>query len=239
MSDALRPKIYLGLLLIGLFVSISFHPGLRNFFQVRVLPAKTVQGRIEEHRSAEDRLKTAFTQVQVSYPPKSVTLLFLKDKKTLQLYAGDEKAKLKMIKSYKVLAASGKPGPKLRQGDYQVPEGIYKITYLNPNSSYHLSLRLNYPNEFDREMAKKDKRSNLGGDIMIHGRNVSVGCIAIGDPGIEEVFFLANKVDYRKWTVISAPTDLRVQARTFVTSAPPWMTQLDLQIKSELELLPR
>ncbi len=68
------------------------------------------------------------------------------------------------------------------------------IEYLNPNSKFHLSMKVSYPNSFDREMAKLDNRDNLGGDIMIHGSNRSVGCIPIGDGGIEELYFLVKRV---------------------------------------------
>lgn len=91
-----------------------------------------------------------------------------------------------------MLAASGGPGPKLREGDLQVPEGVYRLTAFNPNSSYHLSLRVDYPNAEDRAaedraVARSDRRTSLGGDIFIHGKAVSIGCLAIGDPGIEEL----------------------------------------------------
>jgi murein L,D-transpeptidase YafK len=61
-----------------------------------------------------------------------------------------------LIHRYPLLAASGVAGPKLRQGDKQVPEGVYGISFLNPNSRYDVSLRVNYPNAFDRQMAAKD-----------------------------------------------------------------------------------
>ena len=64
----------------------------------------------------------------------------------------------KLIHRYSVLAASGVAGPKLRQGDKQVPEGVYGISFLNPSSRYDVSLRVNYPNAFDRQMAAKDGR---------------------------------------------------------------------------------
>jgi murein L,D-transpeptidase YafK len=60
---------------------------------------------------------------------------------------------------YRVLGASGGPGPKLRQGDQQVPEGFYEIESLNPNSLYHLAIRVNYPNAEDRK-----KRRGRGQD---------------------------------------------------------------------------
>jgi L,D-transpeptidase catalytic domain len=87
------------------------------------------------------------------------------------------------IHSYSVLVASGHNGPKLREGDRQVPEGFYRITSLNPNSSYHLSIKLNYPNAFDQQHADEEGRDRLGGDIFIHGKAASIGCLAMGRPG--------------------------------------------------------
>ncbi|RYF37241.1 MAG: hypothetical protein EOO38_26635, partial [Cytophagaceae bacterium] len=133
----------------------------------------------------------------VQYPPRQVVLVFLKSEKTLSLFAAGAAGQPKAVKTYPVLAASGKPGPKLRDGDRQVPEGIYRIESLNPNSAYHLSLRLNYPNEDDLRYARLDRRTNLGGDIMIHGKRASIGCLAIGDESIEEIFTLAADTRYR------------------------------------------
>ena len=110
---------------------------------------------------------------------------------------------------YAMTAGSGGPGPKLREGDGQIPEGFYRVESLNPNSLYHLSLRLDYPNGFDRARAREDGRERLGGDIMIHGSNRSVGCVAIGDEGIEEVFCCAAKAGVENVSVAIAPYDMR------------------------------
>jgi murein L,D-transpeptidase YafK len=94
-----------------------------------------------------------FAQAGVVYPPDELTLLGLKAERSLEVWAlsGDSWS---FIKSYPIKGASGNAGPKLREGDRQVPEGIYRIIGLNPNSSYHLSMKLNYPNEFDLQKAK-------------------------------------------------------------------------------------
>jgi murein L,D-transpeptidase YafK len=113
------------------------------------------------------------------------------------------------IHSYSVLAASGHNGPKLREGDRQVPEGFYRITSLNPNSSYHLSIKLNYPNAFDQQHADEEGRDHLGGDIFIHGKAASIGCLAMGDPAIEELFVMVEKVGRSNVQVIIAPHDPR------------------------------
>jgi len=61
-----------------------------------------------------------------------------------------------MIKSYPFTGFSGGLGPKLREGDGQIPEGVYAIEYLNPNSQFHLSVKLDYPNVFDKAKGRAD-----------------------------------------------------------------------------------
>jgi murein L,D-transpeptidase YafK len=93
-----------------------------------------------------------------------------------------------LVKSYEVCSTSGELGPKRRQGDHQVPEGFYHIDYYNPWSSYHLSVRINYPNQSDKILSPF--KNNLGNNICIHGDCVSIGCIAIQDENIKEVYWL-------------------------------------------------
>ncbi|MBN8648158.1 MAG: murein L,D-transpeptidase [Caulobacterales bacterium] len=94
----------------------------------------------------------------------------------------------KLYKTYNICTFSGNLGPKLKEGDRQAPEGIYWVSksQLNPNSNYHLSLNLGYPNQYDRYY----KRS--GDALMVHGNCVSIGCYAITDRNIEEVYLLIN-----------------------------------------------
>ncbi len=92
---------------------------------------------------------------------------------------------------YKTLAIvrwSGTLGPKHAEGDLQAPEGCYAITQrqLNPASSYHLSMNIGYPNDYDLAMRR------TGSLIMIHGKNVSTGCFAMSDPVIEELYLLVH-----------------------------------------------
>jgi len=100
-------------------------------------------------------------------------------------------ARFALIKTYPVCAASGVLGPKRRQGDEQVPEGFYAIDRFNPYSHFHLSLGLNYPNRQDRQRAAAANINHLGGDIFIHGNCVSIGCMAMGDQAIEEIYLMA------------------------------------------------
>ena len=160
--------------------------------------------------AAEARLVPRFTAAGVPWPPPRATLAAFKDTRRLELYASaTTDGVLRFVHAWDILAASGGPGPKLREGDGQVPEGIYAVTALNPNSAYHVSLRLDYPNADDRAQGERDGRTRLGGDIMIHGRAASVGCLAMGDPAAEELFLLAARCGLANLSVLIAPTDLR------------------------------
>ncbi len=169
--------------------------------------------------------------------------MYFKSKRNLEVYTGDgdAAAPFTWLHTYPVFAASGSSGPKLREGDRQVPEGIYRVNFLNEKSRYHLALRLNYPNEFDLKMAGVDERRTLGGDIMIHGFNVSIGCLALGNAAIEELYALASDSNYQRWRVILAPYDPRAGDppdgfRNL--PAPGWYPQVLEQIAAELIVLP-
>jgi murein L,D-transpeptidase YafK len=115
-----------------------------------------------------------------------------------------------------------------------VPEGIYRVEGLNPNSSYHLSIKLNYPNAFDLEHAKLDGRTGLGGDIFIHGKTVSIGCLAMGDEAIEELFVLINRIGIKNVRVIIAPHDFRNNTVEPGRDQLPWVRELYALIQQEL-----
>ncbi|MEM6807243.1 MAG: L,D-transpeptidase family protein [Bacteroidota bacterium] len=98
----------------------------------------------------------------------------------------------KHFKSYDFCTNSGTLGPKRKEGDRQIPEGFYYIDRFNPKSKFHLSLGLNYPNQSDRI---KGDPQRPGSDIFIHGGCQSIGCIAITDEKIEELFVLAEQMN--------------------------------------------
>lgn len=179
-------------------------------------------------------LVPAFRAAGVPYPPSKISLLVFKAEHKMELWAQDCQAKWRFVRAFPILGASGGPGPKLREGDRQVPEGLYSIEGLNPLSHYDVSMRLNYPNQFDRECAKKDGRNRLGGDIYIHGGCVSIGCIAIGNYYAEELFDLIYHVGTKNVSVLIAPNDLRKKAPLVGKVRPVWLTMLDNQIKDYL-----
>lgn len=94
-----------------------------------------------------------------------------------------------LLKEYAICAYSGDLGPKLKEGDRQAPEGFYKVKkhHLNPKSKFHLSFNLGYPNRYDRV------HKRTGSFLMIHGNCVSIGCYAMTDAKIEEIYALVEE----------------------------------------------
>ena len=143
--------------------------------------------------------------------------------------------KMHYIQKYPLTAFSGRLGPKLKEHDFQIPEGVYHLTTLNPFSSMHLSMMIDYPNHFDRLQASKDGRSKLGDNIFLHGKSFSVGCLAIGDKAIDQLFLLVRRVGLSHTKIIIAPNDLRhASAATSSFAQPRWLPELYLNISQAL-----
>lgn len=187
---------------------------------------------------ARTRWQPHFQKKDVAYPPQKLLLVGLKREKRLQVYAANSGQSLKFIHSFPVLGLSGKLGPKLRYGDFQVPEGFYRITSFNPNSAFHLSVQVNYPNAFDKMQAKKEGRDALGGQIMIHGSNASIGCLAMGDEAAEDLFVLASQVGVENTEIILSPLDFRTSNAPVDARRPAWVKKLYAEIKAALMKLP-
>ena len=118
-----------------------------------------------------------------------VFMRVFKEEKVLELWIEKEKGgQFELFKLYPICAYSGKLGPKLAEGDRQAPEGFYFVprSRMNPNSKFHLSFNLGYPNAFERA------KGRTGSFLMIHGNCVSIGCYAMGDRQIEEIYLLAD-----------------------------------------------
>ena len=138
-----------------------------------------------------------------------------------------------MIKSYPFTGFSGGLGPKLREGDRQIPEEVYAIEYLNPNSQFHLSMKLDYPNAFDKAKGRADSRDRLGFDIFIHGGSATIGCIPIGDAGIEEVFLMVSEVGINNVTAIVSPYNMRTNTKRIEIPGIIWEQELYDLIRAE------
>lgn len=219
----------LAVLAVGLLV-----PAVRREIGAR-LSRFTVEDRL---RQIEPRVRSVWRSrgVEKAEGIGGVTLVALKHERELRVFV-ERDGSLQHAATFPIVAASGTAGPKLREGDRQVPEGFYGVSFLNPNSRFHLSLRVDYPNREDFDAATTDGRDagTLGGDIMIHGGANSIGCVAVGDEPIEEVFWLVATVGIERTRVVfaagSKPGDhLR-------PDAPAWLRDRSLRIESELRRL--
>lgn len=130
-----------------------------------------------------------------SYSGPRVTLVEVHKADRRMYLLGDGK----VLKTYKIRLGGNPIGHKQFEGDQKTPEGAYRISHRNPNSAYHLSLGISYPNQADREFAKSKGRPP-GGDIFIHGgpkewfagRDWTAGCIAVKDREMEEIFAMVQ-----------------------------------------------
>ncbi|HKX12871.1 MAG TPA: L,D-transpeptidase family protein [bacterium] len=129
--------------------------------------------------------------------PKADRILIEKAARQMTLFQGEE-----TLKVYRISLGREPVGPKREEGDGKTPEGRYKIDGRNPNSAFHLSLRISYPNVADRAQAN-ERGVKPGGQIMIHGlpngmpdfgggilSDWTDGCVAVSNAEIEEIWKL-------------------------------------------------
>ncbi|MEQ1770134.1 MAG: 2-dehydro-3-deoxyphosphooctonate aldolase [Devosia sp.] len=107
-----------------------------------------------------------------------------KRERRLELWMQKDDGAFEMFRDYAICNFSGDLGPKVREGDRQAPEGFYRIAraQLNPNSRHHLAFNLGFPNQFDRQLDR------TGSALMVHGGCTSIGCYAITDAAVDEVY---------------------------------------------------
>lgn len=187
------PKKIINILLLALIALLpafkreDFKSGQLKYPRVRTAYAHT-------WKKLQDKLQA----IHVDHRAFSVYLRLFKEESQLEVWVRTAgKSTWQLLTTYPVCAKSGGPGPKRRQGDGQVPEGFYKISGFNPASSYHLSMGINYPNASDLKKSSGDP----GGDIMIHGRCVTIGCVPIEDGPIEELYVLCVEARNRGKTI--------------------------------------
>ena len=113
-----------------------------------------------------------------------VFVRIFKQEGQLELWLRKSNSRFSLYKTYPICKWSGRLGPKLKEADYQSPEGFYSVSakQLHPHSNYHRAFNVGYPNAFDRQNGR------TGGLVMVHGACKSVGCFAMTDRGIEEIY---------------------------------------------------
>ena len=163
-------------------------------------------------------------------------LRVFKKEEVVEVWLQSKDAKeFKLFKTYSICASSGVLGPKRKQGDGQVPEGFYSIAVFNPYSSYHLSLGISYPNASDKIIGK----GNLGGDIMIHGNCVTIGCMPLTDNYIKEVYILAVEAKNNGQSTIPVhifPAKLDDKGMDFLNTEDPKQLSFWINLKTGYDI---
>ena len=226
----------------GIAVAVALGFALLYYFgrpvwgpiKARLLGERTVRQVLQE---LQPRMSERFSGVVELTDGGPMSILAFKEERRLELWKKKGRG-WTFVQSYPFTGYSGALGPKLREGDRQIPEGEYRIEYLNPNSSYHLSMKVDYPNAFDREMGVKDGRDRLGFDIFIHGSSVTIGCIPIGDDGIEELFYLVGENGIENVTVVICPRDFRTGKAPPAIAEIEWEDELYMRLAERLQSYP-
>lgn len=236
MNSQLLLKLTLLVTIISLLLFYQYGRSIWHPYYLKVKGKRTLQDVYTDTGSKlEPSLQSKFAEANVIYPPEHLNIIGLKEERRLEVWAQARNGKHTLVEQYPFTGFSGELGPKLQSGDGQIPEGLYKLEYLNPNSSYHLSMKINYPNAFDRKSAEHDGRTNLGGDIFIHGKSVTIGCIPIGDDNIEELFTLVYRVGMNNVDIIIAPYDMRIKNKALSNKNLDWLDEKYHRIEAALQ----
>lgn len=186
----LKKIINSGLLTCFFFCFLSFDQ--RDSFKNTQLKCQRVKN---AYASKWSSLRSQLKMHRINENDFDIYLRVFKEEGVLEIFVkntGEEAFQL--FKTFPVCAKSGSLGPKRKEGDRQVPEGFYTISAFNPYSDYHLALKVGYPNKSD--LIKSGKTP--GGDIMIHGNCVTIGCIPLRDDPVEELYLLCLEAKNRK-----------------------------------------
>ncbi len=179
-----------GLIVAGLAIALAagiptLWAAMGTSLMERISGAQADRAQMAEAR-VKPALERDLRQLGLRYGAPVFMRIFKREKE-LELWIEGDAQRFVHFRTYPVCTYSGGLGPKQREGDNQAPEGFYRVAagQLNAQSAYHLAFNLGYPNAYDRAHAR------TGSFLMVHGSCVSIGCYAMGDEGIEEIYTLA------------------------------------------------
>lgn len=225
-KSCIKKFVFLTILILSVHLSYRYGRSVYMPIVNKVKTQNTAESVKEKlYDQVTSRLQKNLSDIELQELPQKFSILAFKEEQILEVWAYIDTS-YHLLKSYPFSATSGTLGPKLREGDKQIPEGIYNIEYLNPNSKFYLSLKVSYPNDFEKQKAILDYRTDIGSDIFIHGKDVTVGCIPLGDRAIEEVFVMAKQTDHKAIEVIISPRDFRVNPNYPDIDHVPWSEEL-------------
>ena len=181
----MKPALVIGLLCLGPLVSCEEKEKSEPAMIDRTIPPGAPRA---DAAAANVRpgLERDLTAIGLKFGDP-VFIRAFKDEDQLEVFVRNRATgKFDLFRTYPIAAASGTLGPKLVEGDGQVPEGFYAVPpeAMKPDSQFHLSFNIGFPNEYDRA------HQRTGTVIMVHGNHVSIGCLAMTDEKIEEIYTL-------------------------------------------------
>lgn len=155
-------------------------PRTRDWLRDHIIHSDTPQ--FDRRRLMADLYAAGFA------PGDEAHVRLFKREAVLELWMRRQGGRFGLFRSYPICTFSGELGPKLREGDRQAPEGFYRIAraQLNPASRHHLAFNLGYPNAYDRQ------HNRTGSALMVHGGCSSIGCYAMGDAQIDEIYAIVE-----------------------------------------------
>ena len=117
-----------------------------------------------------------------------ILIRIFKEESVLEVWKADKSGRYALLTTYDICKWSGKLGPKHQEGDRQAPEGFYRVgkKQLNPNSRHHLAFNIGFPNAYDRQLGR------TGSELMVHGGCSSLGCYAITDESVDQVYAIVE-----------------------------------------------
>lgn len=197
---------------IGLPLTAGY-PSLYHWLRDRLIASS-------EPRFDRDKLRQDLVAAGFRLGDRAHIRIF-KAEKRLELWMQRSDGRYALFRGYDICKYSGGLGPKLREGDRQAPEGFYRVgrLQLNPNSRHHLAFNLGFPNAYDRQLGR------TGSALMVHGGCSSIGCYAITDEKVDEVYAVVeaaldagqDAVDVHAFPFRMTETALRKEARN------PWL----------------
>lgn len=156
------------------------YPSLLHWLGDRIIANQ--EPRFDRQQLRRDLVEAGF----VMGDPAHVRIF--KQERKLELWLQRDGGRYALFRSYAICNFSGGLGPKLKEGDRQSPEGFYRIAkaQLNPNSRHHLAFNLGFPNAYDRQLDR------TGSALMVHGGCTSIGCYAMTDESIDEIYAIVE-----------------------------------------------
>jgi murein L,D-transpeptidase YafK len=146
-------------------------------------------GKIPKHLAPLEKGTKQLVEKKGMEQNAPILIRIFKEESKLEVWKKQKQSgRYALLKDYDICAWSGVLGPKIKEGDRQAPEGFYTIrpAQMNPNSSYHLSFNMGYPNDFDRAHGR------TGSELMVHGACSSRGCYSMQDEQIQEIYTLGR-----------------------------------------------